>query len=411
MYITQKKRLKFNNKEYELILKLCRLSKNLYNVTLYETRQFYIRNDSFLVYAKAYHIVKENENYKQMPKQTAQQTMKVIERNMRSFFGLLRERKKGNYNRQVGLPRYLQKDGYFDLIFQKDQFKIIDNKVRLSLGNYFSKRFNSKYLYVPLSKNIIGKQIKEVRINPKANGKRLYVEYIYKIESEKPELNSNEYLSIDLGLDNFATIVSTTTNEPPIILYGRGLKSFNRWWNKEKSRLDSIYENNKVKTGRKMLTLFDRRFGYINNIMNQYVNFIIKYCIKNKIGNIVIGELQNIKQEQNHGKVNNQNFQTIPYGIFKRKLKGKCERYGIIYIETDEAYTSKCDALSFEPIKKHEKYSGKRIHRGLFKSSIGKVINADVNGALNILRKVSGDSVARRIIGSGFVYNPKRIYV
>ncbi len=411
MYLTQKNCLKVSNKEYSLILKLCRLSKNLYNVTLYETRQFYIRNDSFLKYAKVYHIVKENENYKQMPKQVAQQTMKVIERNMRSFFGLLRERKKGNYNRQIGLPRYLPKNGYFDLIFQKDQFKIIDNKVRLSLGNYFSKQLSSKYLYIPLPENIKEKRIKEVRINPRANGKRLYVDYIYKIEPEKTELNPTEYLSIDLGLDNFATTVSTTTNEPSIILDGRGLKSFNRWWNKEKARLDSIYEKNKVKTGRKMLTLYDRRFGYINNILNKYVNYIIKYCIKNKIGNIVIGELQNIKQEQNHGKINNQNFQTIPYGIFKRKLKGKCERYGIIYTEVDESYTSKCDSLSFEDIKKHEKYSGKRIHRGLFKSSIGKVINADVNGALNILRKVSDDSVAKRIISSGFVYNPKRIYV
>ena len=131
--------------------------------------------------------------------------------------------------------------------------------------------------------------------------------------------------------------------------------------------------------------------------------------MENKIGNIVIGELKEIKQRASLGKVNNQNFQYIPYGLFKQKLKAKCERYGINFIEVDEAYTSKADALALEPIEKKEKYWGKRIKRGLYQSSVGTLINADVNGALNILRKVAGDSV--RIAGSGRVTRPVRVRV
>ncbi|RLF80282.1 transposase, partial [Thermococci archaeon] len=143
--------------------------------------------------------------------------------------------------------------------------------------------------------------------------------------------------------------------------------------------------------------------------MNQAVNYIIKYCLGNKIGNIVIGELKEAKQRASLGKVNNKNFQYIPYGLFKQKLKAKCERYGVNFIEVDEAYTSKADALALESLVKRGKYWGKRICRGLYQSSTGVLINADVNGALNILRKVAGDSSIKRIAGSGRVNRPVRV--
>ncbi|WP_143592346.1 IS200/IS605 family accessory protein TnpB-related protein, partial [Thermococcus litoralis] len=123
----------------------------------------------------------------------------------------------------------------------------------------------------------------------------------------------------------------------------------------------------------------------------------------------VIGELKGVKQNTDLGRRNNQNFHYIPYGLFKQKLKAKCERYGINYIEVDEAYTSKVDALALEPIEKREKYLGKRVRRGLFQSSTGVLINADVNGALNILRKVAGDSPIGGIAGSGRVNRPVRV--
>ncbi|MCO6041672.1 RNA-guided endonuclease TnpB family protein [Thermococcus alcaliphilus] len=187
------------------------------------------------------------------------------------------------------------------------------------------------------------------------------------------------------------------------------MKSFNRWWNKEKAKLQSQYDRQGIKFGRKMVWLLKKRRNVVNDFMNKAVNYIVNYCLENDIGNVVIGELKGIKQNTNLGKRNNQNFHYIPYGIFKQKLKAKCERYGINYIEVDEAYTSKVDALALEPIEKREKYLGKRVKRGLFQSSTGVLINADVNGALNILRKVAGDSPVGEIAGSGLVNRPVRI--
>nr|WP_251950545.1 IS200/IS605 family accessory protein TnpB-related protein [Thermococcus argininiproducens] len=175
--------------------------------------------------------------------------------------------------------------------------------------------------------------------------------------------------------------------------------------------MQSQYDKQGVKFGRRMARLLRKRKNVMNNFMNQAVNYIIKYCLENKIGNILIGELEEAKQRASLGKVNNQNFQFIPYGLFKRKLKAKCERYGINYIEVDEAYISKTDALALEPLEKKEKYWGKRVKRGLFQSSTGVLINADVNDALNILRKVAGDSLVGGIAGSGRVNRPVRVRV
>jgi len=139
-------------------------------------------------------------------------------------------------------------------------------------------------------------------------------------------------------------------------------------------------------------------------ILNKVVYNIVQTCIEKDIGTVLIGELKGIKQEINHGSRNNQNFVQIPFARFKSKLTSKCKMNGIEVKLVDESYTSKCDALAGESVEPHDSYSGKRVKRGLFKSGSGKVINADVNGALNILRKVSDES--EKIISSGRVYRP-----
>ncbi|WP_421077545.1 transposase [Methanothermococcus sp. Ax23] len=410
MYLTQKNHLRGDKKTYKILKILTRLSKNLYNYTLYTVRQYFELNNQFLNYESAYHHIKENENYKLLPSQVAQQTMKIVDRSFKSFFRLIQERQKGNYNRPIKMPYYLPKNGYFVIIFPKNMFKIINNKIRLSLGRNFKKECGIQYLEFQLPKNIIGKKIKEVRIIPKYNGLWFEIEYVYEVESIDLKLDKNNYLSIDLGLDNFATCFSTTSRTP-FIIEGRDIKSFNCWWNKRKAELQSIYDKQGIKFGKKMTYLLNKRKNVINNFMNQSVNYIIKYCIKNNIGRVVIGELKEIKQNINLGKNNNRNFVLIPYGLFKQKLQSKCKLFGIDYIEVDEAYTSKCDALALEPIKKHKKYLGNRIKRGLFQSSIGKLINADVNGAINILRKIAGDSLVKGILSNGLVNSPVRVRV
>ncbi|USH00855.1 transposase [Thermococcus argininiproducens] len=396
-----------DKKTYKLLRTLTHLSKDLYNLTLYVTRQHYELNGSFLPFVKAYHLLKNSIPYKLLPSQAAQQTMKIVERNYRSFFKLLKERQKGNYNKPTHPPRFLPKDGHFLLIFPYQSFKIKEDKVILTLGRNFAKKFGVMHLEIPLPNNVKDHRIKEVRILPRYNALWFEVEYVYEVQPEKRDLDYSKYLAIDLGVDNFATCVDTTGTA--FIVEGRWLKSFNRWWNKKKAKLQSQYDKQGVKFGRRMARLLRKRKSVMNNFMNQAVNYIIKYCLENKIGSIVIGELEEAKQRASLGKVNNQNFQFIPYGLFKRKLKAKCERYGINFVEVDEAYTSKADALALEPLEKKEKYWGKRLCRGLYQSSTGVLINADVNGALNILRKVAGDSSVGRIAGSGRVNRPVRV--
>jgi len=402
MFKTQKNHIRCNKKTYRILRMLTRLSKNLYNFTLYTIRQYYFNNGKYLPYEQAYHLVKQNENYQLLPSQVAQQTMKVVDRCMKSFFRLLKERKKGNYNRPIHLPRYLSKNGYFVCIFQKDMFKVNGNKIRLSLGRNFAKKFDVRFLEFKLPPTVVGKKIKEVRVLPRCRGLWFEIEYVYEVEPEKVDLDYSNYLAIDLGLDNFATCVSTSGT--PFIIEGRGLKSFNRWWNAKKAKLQSIYDKQGIKMGKKMAWLLRKRKNVVNNFMNQAVNYIAKYCLSNRIGNIVIGELKEIKQNIKLGRKNNQNFQYIPYGLFKQKLKSKCEYYGINYIEVDEAYTSQTCSICGDVNKNNRK------HRGLYVCrKCGFVVNADVNGALNILKKVAPESV--RIGGSGGVNPPVRIRV
>ncbi|MFQ6062118.1 MAG: RNA-guided endonuclease InsQ/TnpB family protein, partial [Methanosarcinales archaeon] len=375
-------------------------------------RQYFFNNNKYLPYESAYHILKLNDNYALLLTGASQSTMKVVDRSMKSFFSLLNKRAKGLYQYPVRLPRYLKKDGLFAIVLSPRAFRVRGDKLLIG----FSKKFREKHkpeikdLVFKIPANIRGKEIKEVRIIPMYNGLYFNLEYIYEEKPIEVPLNYSEYLAIDLGLDNFATFVESATGSA-IILDGKELKSINQWYNKENARLQSIKDKQKIKKPTKrQYKLFSRRNYKINEGLNKAVNLIIKTCIEKKIGNVVIGELKNIKQGINLGKRNNQNFVQIPYRILKQKLKSKCELYGINYDEVDEAYTSKLDALAFEPIQKHNSYLGKRVKRGLFQSSTGTMINADVNGALNILRKeVSDDSLVKEIISRGLVNRPKRI--
>ena len=146
MYLCQKNHVRCDKKTFRILRILTRLSKNLYNFTLYTMRQYYFNNWKYLSYEQAYHLVKYNENYKLLPSQVAQQTMRVADRNMRSFFHILNERKKGKYNRPVSMLKYLPKNGYFVCIFQKDMFRINGSKIRFSLRRNFAKEFGVRFL-------------------------------------------------------------------------------------------------------------------------------------------------------------------------------------------------------------------------------------------------------------------------
>jgi len=403
--------MRLDKDQYRLVKSLCRYSKNLYNQGLYNTRQYFFENNAFLQYPKNYHLCKDSENYRMLQAATAQQSLKFVERNMRSWFGLMKLYKKGDLPERPSIPHYLEKEGVFAVVFPKNAFSIRNGIIRLGVSRGILKEFPDahKQLVFKLPPILEGKNIQEIHVLPIYGGLYFKIKYCYESENETVEIDSDKYLSIDLGLGNFATFVDNATGTATII-DGKYVKSLNQWYNKEDARLQAIKdrEGNKNATERQYRLTW-RRGNKINEFLNRAVDHIIKHCIANKIGNILIGDFKNIKQGINHGKENNQSFVNIPYGKFKMKLESKCERYGIKYHLVDEAYTSRTDALAFDEIKDQPYGKKRRIKRGLYKSITGVVINADVNGALNILRNVAGDSPAREIICRGLVNRPKRI--
>lgn len=246
-------------------------------------------------------------------------------------------------------------------------------------GRNFNREYGVRYLYFTISLNIRGKQIKEVSIHPRCDGLYFEIEYVYLKELLELELDKDQYLSIDLGLDNFAACIST--NGTSIILEGRGIKLFNLGGIKVKLNYNPSTPNKTLKRVENFVTFIENEKTYQH--MNKNVHYIIQTCIKNKIGNIVIGELKNIKQNIKLGRKNNQNFVNIPYTKFKQKLKSKCKLYGIRYIETSEVYTSQrcshCGTLD----KTNRKYRGLYVCK-----KCGTVISAETNAAINILKKL-----------------------
>jgi len=387
--------LRLNKKEYKFLQYLSRNSKNLYNQTLYAVRQHYFKTGEYLNYFKTYPSLKDCESCQALPSDPAQQVMKVVDRSFRSFFALLWKKKQGNYSLPINIPKYLPKDGYFPIIFPCREGRMKDY-FRTNVQKHLQKRFGIKQITFPRPECIKDKKLKEVRLLPKLN--HFEIEWVYEELSIPQQLDEQRVLGIDLGVSNFATCVDSEPGHP-FILDGRELKSYNRYFNKRTAKMKPKSHNK--------LKLFDKRRRILNNSLNQYVNFILQYVLENKIGNIIIGE--GYLAPKNLGKKNNQNFVNIPFAQFIQKLKSKCEIYGIKFTITEESYTSKCDHLAKEPMKHSENYLGKRVHRGLFRSSTKVLLNADVNGALGMLLKRNHEISVKKLVNSGCLTQPRRI--
>ena len=408
--LTQKNRLKLKPKEFEVVKQLSYYSARLYNVGLYSVRQYYFNNNTYLPYAKNYHECKTNENYKLLLSDTSQQILRIVDRNFKSFFALLKLKAKGKYSEKVKLPHYKKQDELMNITIQGRSARIRDGYVIIGLSKAFKEKHNPSFkeLKFKLPKNIKTDKLQEVRIIPVFGGLEFDIEFVYKKEIKPISVDKDKYLSIDMGLDNFATCFDSNDGSS-FIIDGRYIKSLNRHYNKQKAYYQSILDRQNIKQSKRMLRLSRKRYNKLNNYFNLAVKKITDYCIKHNIGNIVIGDFSDIKQNINIGKKNNQNFVSIPYGIFKRKLKSKCEQLGIEYHLQEESYTSKCSYLDNETVEKHETYLGKRVKRGLFKTAKGYLINADVNGAANILVKFltsNGQRIANRY---GCVNHPPRL--
>lgn len=411
MKVRRVKRHIFVTREYDDI---CYKSKNLYNYCNYILRQcitdnpelieeyLNIVNDEGFIpeYALTTRLAKDNQrDYRSLPSQTAQQVIKLLYKNWKAFFRAIKDwsKNKSKYRGMPKPPRYKKKDGRNIVIFTNQQAKIRNGYL------YFPKMTKLR----PIKTNVLAYQFKQVRIVPRPTC--YIVEIVYeRTATPRVDLDENLYLGIDLGIDNFVTMVDNQGHRP-FIIKGGVVKSWNQYFNKKKAKLMSYIGSRGTSNKIKRLTL--RRNCKIENYMHHASKFVVDYCVTHRIKTIVVGYNKQWKQKSNMGDANNQNFVSIPHYRFIEMLKYKAEEVDISVILQEESYTSKCDALALEPLEKRDAYLGKRIHRGLFQSSIGKLINADVNGALNILRKAIGDSFVRRIVDRGLVFNPVKVDV
>ena len=385
---------------------LCKVSNNLYNQAMYEFRQTLDKENRWLSYGDLDKLMKEKTNmegqvnYKLLKAQCSQQTLKLLEKDIKSFYRAIQAWKThpDRFKAKPELPHYKKRGGMFELRYTNQSSKIRNGELVLSKDLSIDIPQWSKYG----ERLLAGYQ--QTRIKPGL--KSIKVEIVYKIEDAKSAGN-DRYASIDLGLDNLATMVC---EEGAFIYGGRFLKSYNNYFNKRLSALQSIKDKQGIKNAtNRIKNMYEKRERYMEDAFHKISRSIVDFLTENQIGNLVVGYNKDWKQNINIGKANNQKFVQMPFARLRSYLKYKCEMSGIRFICNEESYTSKCDALAFESVGKHETYLGKRVNRGLFRSSVGKLINADVNGAVNILRKVVGDSeITSRIIDSGLLLSPVR---
>ena len=392
MYLTVKQQVKHLSKEdYITIRELCHTAKNLANEAIYNVRQYYFTEGEFLKYEKNYTLLKNSPNYKALNSNMAQQILKEVDGSFQSFFGLLKLVKQGKYAfTDCKLPHYLPKDGYTTLIIGFVRLK--GNQLILPFSNSFKKTHKSVEITIPPI--LLDKTIKEIRIIPKANARFFEIQYIYEAECIQRNLNTNNALALDLGINNLVTAVSNSGQS--FIIDGKRLKSINQWFNKENARLQSIKDKQHFsrKPTNRQKAVARNRNNKVNDYMNKTVRRVIDYCIINNIGTLVVGYNETFQHNSHIGKQNNQNFVNIPYGQLRNKLEYLCKLNDIVFVKQEESYTSKSSFWDRDDLPvynadnpKEYPFSGRRLHRGLYKTASGKTINADVNGALNIMRK------------------------
>ena len=383
MQLVETQVIKKSDSRYKLLDDLCFHTKNLYNAALYEIRQYYFETKKYLNYYtvdKKFKQEKKKEYYA-LPVKVSQQVLRSVDKNFKGFFGSLRpEKVKG---KKKSIPKYLDKvKGRFIATFTIQA--ISKRGLNKGIIKFSGIECELKTKINPLC-------IDQVRIIPR-NG-YYKVEVVYTAQEKKQKEDNRRYAAIDLGVNNLATVSSNVVK--PYIINGKPLKSINQYANKKVAQLQQEIDttkNNNRKTNLKeqKYKLFHKRDNKINTYLHKASRFIVNRLVSNEIHTLIIGKNDNWKQETNIGKRNNQNFVEIPYSRFIIMLKYKCELEGINVVITEENYTSKCSFLDNEKICKHvnNEYAGKRIKRGLFRTATGKFINADLNGSLNILRKV-----------------------
>jgi putative transposase len=414
MKLVEKHIISKNHKNYKEIDHLSFLSKNLYNKGNYIIRQEFIKTSKEVEKGKRknakwirYHELQkmlQNSNdpdYTALPRKVSQQVLKQLDNNWKSFFQSIKEWKNNpsKFKKKPSLPKYKHKKKGRNILtytiqsISKVQLK--DGIVKLSQANIQIKTKQ--------------KNIKQARIVP-LPCKTYKIEVVYEKEIEKKDVDKNKIASVDIGVDSLAAVTSNVKEFKPLIINGRPLKSINQYYNKRKAELLSklMRQDENKRTSNKIEKLTLKRNNKIEDYMHKASRMLVDKLVELDIGTLIIGKNNGWKTGINIGDRNNQNFTLIPHDKFIKMLEYKCKLVGIDVILQDESHTSKCSLLDLEPIEHKDEYDGRRISRSLFKSKDGIIINADINGSGNIMRKAIPNCLMTNGI-EGFVVSPVRI--
>lgn len=377
MQLVEQHCIKRNDPRFKVIDEASFASKNLYNAALYEIRQAFIKRGYRIFYPELYHLMKSHEAYRALPAKVAQQVLKLLDKNWTAYQEALKAYQDDptKFQGRPKMPRYKDKQKGRNVLIYTIQ----------AISSKGLKRGGITPSGLPIEVPTKQTNVAQVRIVPRDN--HYVVEVIYE-QAEKQYVYPDFVAGIDIGLNNLATLTSNKSGFVPRIVNGRPVKSINQYYNKERARLQSCLPE-KQYTTRHLDRLTTKRTRRITHYLHAASKAIIDLLEVEHIGVLVIGKNPEWKQEANMGKRNNQNFVSVPHARFIEMLSYKAKLVGIQVKLTEESYTSKCSFLDNEPVRKHERYEGKRIKRGLFRTQYGRLINADVNGAYNIIRKVA----------------------
>jgi putative transposase len=378
MQLVEQHVIRKGDSRYEEIDRACFASKNLYNLAMYTVRQAFFRDESnYLNWCAVDKILQSSDAYQALPAKVSQQVLKQVHETWISFFAALKVWKvnPGAFTGRPRLPGYKEKQSGRNVLIYTDQA--------------FSKKSLKDGIIQPSKLNIAVNtkqtRINQVRIIPRS--KFYVVEVVYTVEPIQAELDAGLVAGIDIGLNNLATLTSNKPGFRPVIVNGRPLKSLNQFYNKRKAELQARLPEGQY-TSNQIQYLTIKRNWRMRHYLHTASRRIVELLVKERVATLIVGKNSGWKQDINLGKKTNQNFVSVPHAQFIDMLKYKCQLVGIEIIIHEESYTSKCSFLDLEPIQKHETYQGKRISRGMFCSSTGEKINADVNGSYNIIRKV-----------------------
>ncbi len=379
------------NPELKAVLEfICSESNKLTNCGIYYARQLFFKTGKIIGKFDLEKEYKANKHASVMHSQAAQQILRSVAESFKSYKELDKKHKKGELHFRPRLPNYRDKNGYALVTYPKQALRLIDNNIKIPLGNTIKRWFKLDSFTIPMPTNLQFEDIRELRILPR--NQCFYAEFVYKNATRiSYHVTSENALSIDPGINNWLSCVSNVGTS--FIVDGRKLKSLNQLYNK---RVATLKEGKpQAYWDSKLAHITEKRNRQMRDAVNKAAKLVVTHCIKHHIGTVIFGWNQGQRQEAELGK-NTQTFVQIPTARLKERIKQLCEEYRIRFVETEESYTSKASFLDgdFLPTFGEDnipvgwKPSGKRVKRGLYRTGTGELINADLNGAANIMRKV-----------------------